>query len=212
MKNLLNRSETDADGVVWYIHPTGIRQRARIKTCPTCHDQFATFPTASSDFCSPSCYRKPCKRCGGQFTPASSRSAYCSEECKRGSCTCENCGKIFIRRKKSIGRFCSTSCHYDHSCPIGSVRDGGNGYKIVKVPPHTPGAKKFGDRSGWMLEHRYVMQHKLGRPLGKYENVHHINGRRDDNRPENLELWKRSQPAGIRAADYHCAGCRCFHP
>jgi hypothetical protein len=92
------------------------------------------------------------------------------------------------------------------------VRDGGSGYKIVKVPPNTQGVKtKRGTSSNsWMWEHRYVMQQMLGRPLQKNENVHHINGVRDDNRPENLELWKRSQPAGIRAADYHCAGCRCF--
>jgi hypothetical protein len=63
-----------------------------------------------------------------------------------------------------------------------------------------------------MLTHRYVMQQKLGRPVLKTEEVHHINGKRDDNRPENLELWKRSHPAGVRSSDYHCAGCRCFEP
>lgn len=209
MKNLLNRSDTDDNGVVWYIHPTGVRQRAKIKTCPTCSIDFATYPTSSSDYCSKECYRKSCKRCGDLFSPSTPRAVYCSEVCKLGSYVCENCGKNFVRKKKAVGRFCSTACHYEHECPIGTVRDGGNGYKIIKVPAGTPGAKKFGDRSGWMWEHRYAMQQVLGRPLENHENVHHINGVRSDNRPENLELWKRSQPAGIRSADYHCAGCRC---
>ena len=200
MKNKLPRSTTDENGVIWFLQPSGIRQRARIRSCPTCQEDFATFPHGGSIYCSAECYRKNCKRCGQSFNPTGPRATYCSEACKRGSYVCENCGKTFVRKKKTLGRFCSTACHYEHECPVGSVRDGGNGYKIIKVPAGTPNAKKFGDRSGWMWEHRYVMQQKLGRPLEKHENVHHINGVRDDNRPENLELWERSQPAGVRAA------------
>lgn len=62
----------------------------------------------------------------------------------------------------------------------------------------------------WALEHRHVMEQKLNRPLRRCESVHHINGIRDDNRPDNLELWGRYQPTGVRAKDVkHCPTCTC---
>lgn len=45
------------------------------------------------------------------------------------------------------------------------------------------------------------MEAMLGRPLVRKETVHHKNGKRNDNRPENLELWTKAQPAGQRVAD-----------
>lgn len=72
----------------------------------------------------------------------------------------------------------------------------GQGYIRVKLPGH-PNSYK----DGWVLEHVVVMSGLIGRPLRKGENVHHVNGQRQDNRPENLQLWSTSQPPGQRVED-----------
>lgn len=70
------------------------------------------------------------------------------------------------------------------------------GYVLLYRPEH-PNARK----DGRVFEHTVVMAEKIGRPLRDRENVHHINGIRDDNRPENLELWRTMQPTGQRVTD-----------
>ena len=82
-------------------------------------------------------------------------------------------------------------------------------YIYVLIPPEHPYAS-MAIENGYVMEHRLNMAMHLGRLLHPWEQVHHLNGNRQDNRIENLELWKHSQPSGVRQADYHCVGCRCF--
>lgn len=52
-----------------------------------------------------------------------------------------------------------------------------------------------------IYEHVYNMEQYLNRKLWPKETVHHLNGVRDDNRLENLELWSSHHPPGQRVAD-----------
>lgn len=79
---------------------------------------------------------------------------------------------------------------------IGDTRTNGDGYVLVYRPDY-PGIKQ----PFYIQQHRLAMEELLGRRLRPFETAHHRNGVRHDNRPANLELWTKPQPAGQRPED-----------
>lgn len=61
------------------------------------------------------------------------------------------------------------------------------GYKYIYFPEH-PNSK-----GGYIAEHRLVVEKKIKRYLSPEEQVHHINEKKDDNRIENLMLFKNNK-------------------
>lgn len=113
-------------------------------------------------------------------------------------CSVENCQTNAIKLLKSITPMCIK--HYGRFKRLGSP--------LAKVKQY--GKTRAHDSHGYIriwnkglpyLEHRLIMEQKMGRPLTSKEQVHHKNGIKDDNRIENLELWSTSQPCGQRISD-----------
>lgn len=129
---------------------------------------------------------------------------------------CEWCGKIFIRYKKSeleTARFCSRECvtawkkiHVFpfHKAPWLSELNKlpGRNAKIARDTAKKRGEKQRGISRGGITAtyskannrhiHRQVMEQILGRKLSPHEIVHHIDGNRKNNIPENLQLTNKS--------------------
>ena len=134
---------------------------------------------------------RTCAGCARDFEP-SSRHRLCPSCRSIDRCAC---GAPKQRKSET----CST-------CRVHAQEHNGN-WKGGKTY-HKPGYRMILDRAhpragsgGYVFEHILVMEAELGRPLWPDETVHHRNGVRDDNRPENLELWVRPQPPGIRVED-----------
>ena len=72
----------------------------------------------------------------------------------------------------------------------GSKREREDGYVEIKVG--------WGQR-GWVPEHRWLMEQKVGRPLRRDEHVHHIDHVRDNNDLSNLELLSAKEHLRMHA-------------
>lgn len=160
-----------------------------------------------------------CERCGSEFDAHRQNQKYCRIQCYRvakrernrkkngdrlvGSKICKQCGASFRPYHCYRQKYCSRECTSQARKKFLSIPDclelasrkldKNIGYVRVYCPMH-PHANTW----GYVYEHRLIMEGILGRVLSQGEHVHHKNGKRWDNRPENLEVLTASEHCRLK--------------
>ena len=117
--------------------------------------------------------------------------------------TCPDCGlerwvlNTLVRRRGQ-SPYCNTCVSTGaRSAVWKGGRKVNNGYIEVALSTLSPAEQgqfqTMANVQGYILEHRLVLARRIGRPLHDNEIVHHLNGMRADNRPENLRLLRKGK-------------------
>lgn len=113
---------------------------------------------------------------------------------------CFICKKMIYRRPKYLKNrwfVCSYKCQYKlpriWNVPKSSVSFGSKAAYLAVKDRKNPMAMK----GGYVMQHRIVAAKTIGRPLKTTEHVHHINGIKTDNRPENLQVMSAADHARL---------------
>lgn len=124
------------------------------------------------------------------------RGLRCDEIAVMYSCHSSAVKRLARKWGMAKGRSCSKrrpSGAANHAWRGGRRKDG-EGYVMLRRPKHP-----MAQSNGYVYEHRLVMAEHLGRLLEQCEEVHHINGNREDNRPENLIVIKSGKHQKLHA-------------
>lgn len=137
---------------------------------------------------------RTCSTCNLVFIPTSRHKncVKCRKQAQKSPCPV--CTKPMISNSKTCANCRPPSGGDKNPNWKGGKHFHKRGYVVCYVSGHPRHPK-------YVFEHILVMEDTIGRYLLPGENVHHKNGVRDDNRPENLELWVTNQPSGQRPED-----------
>lgn len=156
-----------------------------------------------------------CKTCGTEFIRyASHPNAFCSQVCNgkataeryannRIKRTCKHCGTAFdVPQWNHRAMYCCLKCKQT---------------AVARRTAKTRAAKQRGKGTapdGGLLDttygklngrhaHRVVAEEKIGRALLPGEIVHHIDGNKHNNHPDNLQVMTQSEHARLHATERH---------